>query len=66
MKHVTNVEGRPCGIINLGRETVEGETKPITKTDTKLNRIAELSRGDSMMEFKWLMPHINKESLISC
>ncbi|MBP9727548.1 MAG: group II intron reverse transcriptase/maturase [Gammaproteobacteria bacterium] len=66
MKHVTNVEGRPCGIINLGGETVEGETKPITKTDTKLNRIAELSRGDSTMEFKWLMPHINKESLISC
>ncbi len=43
-----------------------GETKPITATATKLKRIAELSKGDPMMEFKWLMPHINQESLTSC
>lgn len=66
MKRVTNVEGRPHGIINLGGEMLGGETKPITTTATKLNRIAELSRGDPMMEFKWLMPHINQESLTSC
>jgi RNA-directed DNA polymerase len=66
MKRVTNVEGRPRGIINLGGEMLGGVTKPKTKTDTKLNRIAELSRGDPMMEVKWLMPHINRESLTSC
>jgi group II intron reverse transcriptase/maturase len=60
------VEGRPCGIINLGGETLSGITKPITTTDTKLNRIAELSRKDPEKEFKWLMPHFNKGSLISC
>lgn len=61
-----NVEGRLRGIINLGEETLSGETKPITTTTTKLNRIAKLSSGDSAMEFRRLMPHINKESLISC
>ena len=33
---------------------------------SKLNRIAKLSSEDSGMEFRCLMPHINKESLISC
>jgi RNA-directed DNA polymerase len=66
VKRVTNVEGRPRGIINLGRETLSGVTKPITTTATKLNRIAKLSSENPAMEFKWLMPHINKESLTSC
>ena len=66
MKRVTNVEGRPRGIINLGGETLNGITKPISVTATKLTRIAKLSKGDSEMEFKWLMPHFNKESLIRC
>ena len=66
MKRVTNVEGRPRGIINLGEETLSGVTKPLTTTATKLNRIAKLSREDSTMEFRCLMPHINKESLTSC
>ena len=60
------MEGRPRGITNLGRETLRGKTKPETATATKLNRIAELYKGDPKMEVKWLMPHINKESLISC
>jgi Retron-type reverse transcriptase len=60
------VEGRPRGIINLGEETLSGVTKPITTTATKLNRIAKLSSEDSAMEFRCLMPHINKESLTSC
>ncbi len=61
-----NVEGRLRGIINLGEETLSGKTKPLTTTTTKLNRIAKLSSEDSAMEFGCLMPHINKESLISC
>ena len=66
MKRVTTVEGRPRGIINLGRETLSGVTKPLSTTATKLNRIAKLSSEDSEKEFKWLMPHFNKESLIGC
>jgi len=66
MKRVTIVEGRPRGIINLGGETLSGETKPVNTTATKLNRIAKLSSEDPEMEFKWLMPHINKGSLIGC
>lgn len=66
MKRVTTVEGRPRGIINLGRETLSGVTKPLTTTATKLNRIAKLSSEDTCMEFQWLMPHFNKESLTRC
>ena len=66
MKRVTHVEGRPRGIINLGEETLHGITKPVTVTDTKLIKIAKLSSEDFTMEFKWLMPHFNRESLISC
>jgi group II intron reverse transcriptase/maturase len=61
-----SVEGRPRGIINLGGETLNGETKPIIATATKLNKIAELSSKNPMMELKCLMPHINKESLAGC
>lgn len=66
MKRVMIVEGRPHGIIILGGEMLRGVTKPITTTATKLNRIAKLSNENSTMEFKWLMPHFNKESLIRC
>jgi RNA-directed DNA polymerase len=66
MKRVTIVEGRPCGIINLGRETLSGITKPLTTTATKLNRIAKLSSEDLGMKFSWLMPHFNEESLTGC
>ena len=43
-----------------------GITKPILKTETKLRRIAKLSREDSCAKFSWLMPHFNKESLLAC
>jgi len=43
-----------------------GVTKPIKTTETKLKRIAKLSVEDSQMEFKWLMPHFNDESLKEC
>ena len=42
------------------------ETKSIKLTETKLKRIAEASTRDPNMEFKWLMPHFNKESLKEC
>ena len=35
-------------------------------TATKLNKITKLSRDDSKMVLKCLMPHFNKESLTSC
>lgn len=38
----------------------------MNSTATKLNRIAQLSHEDSQSEFNWLMPHFNKESLVSC
>ena len=41
-------------------------TKPNKTTATKLKRIASLSRGDSKLEFKWLMPHFNEGSLKEC
>jgi group II intron reverse transcriptase/maturase len=35
-------------------------------TATKLARIAEMSRENSLVEFKWLMSHFNEESLKEC
>ncbi len=43
-----------------------GETKPVKSTETKLLRISNLSREDHKLEFNWLMPHFNKESLMCC
>lgn len=43
-----------------------GITKPGQLTETKLMRIAALSKADPDMEFKWLMPHFNKDSLAVC
>ena len=50
----------------LRRETLTGETKPVKSTETKLLRISNLSREDHKVEFKWLMPHFNKKSLMCC
>ena len=33
---------------------------------TKLNKIMELSNKCPEMNFKWLMPHFNKETLVGC
>jgi hypothetical protein len=41
-------------------------TKSTVIMATKLERIAALSRGDSRLEFKWLMPHFSEENLTSC
>lgn len=60
------MEGRTHGRIDLGRETLNGKTKPETTTATKLTKIAKLSSESATMEFGYLMPHFNKESLISC
>ena len=50
----------------LRRETLTGETKPVKSTETKLLRISNLSGEDHKLEFNWLMPHFNKESLMCC
>lgn len=43
-----------------------GLTKLPGMTETKLKRIAEMSRERPDCEFKWLMPHFNVESLKAC
>ena len=43
-----------------------GETKPSKITETKLKRVAQLSSENPSKEFMWLMPHVNKETLIGC
>ena len=60
------MEGRNCGVINLGGEMTNGKPKPIESLETKLNRIMLLSNKFPEKEFKWLLPHFNKENLISC
>ena len=42
------------------------ETQSNNITATKLKRVAQLSGENPKMEFIGLMPHVNKESLISC
>ena len=66
MKRVTTVEGRGSGNFNLGRETYMGETKPNNITETKLKRVTQLSDESPRRVFMGLMPHVNRESLISC
>lgn len=44
---------------------MNGKTKS-SRTDTKLKRIAVLSRGNPKQGFNCLMPHFNKESLTKC
>lgn len=60
------MEGRARGRIDLGGETLTGETKPEKSTETKLTRIAERAKEDKRSEFKWLMQHVNAESLEAC
>jgi retron-type reverse transcriptase len=43
-----------------------GFTKLRQPTATKLARIAEMSRENSLVEINWLMTHFNEESLKSC
>lgn len=38
----------------------------MNKTETKLTRIAQISKENPNMEFKWLMPHFNLNSLVKC
>ena len=42
------------------------ETKSEETTETKLKRIAQRSKEDKRSEFKWLMQHVNAESLRNC
>ena len=56
-------EGRALGEIDLGKETSMRPTEPQTKTDTKLKRIAWLSRQDAKKEFNDLMHLFNVDSL---
>ncbi len=60
------MEGRNYGGINLGGEMTSGKPKPNESLETKLSRIMLLSNKNPEKEFKWLMPHFNKENLISC
>ena len=43
-----------------------GATEPDIFMETKLGRIAALSREDVRLEFKWLMPHFSADNLTSC
>ena len=42
------------------------QTKTVNKTETKLKRIAQLSRENPGTDYIGLMPHVNKESLTRC
>lgn len=66
MKRVTIVEGRAHGGTSLKGETLQGMTKPMKSTATKLERIAQRSREDAEAEFIGLMPHFNESSLVEC
>lgn len=54
------MEGRTRGRINLGGETLSGETKPEKTTETKLTKIAQRSKEGCRREFKWLIQHVNR------
>lgn len=43
-----------------------GKSKPNKLANTKLSRIAELSRSNRNQVFNCVMPHFNKENLIGC
>lgn len=60
------MEGRALGEIDLGKETSMRPTEPQSVTDTKLKRIAWLSRQDEEKEFINLMHLFNVESLRQC
>ena len=52
--------------IDLSKGDVMGTSETITVTNTKLNRIAWLSKQDSKKKFDCLMHLFNCESLIDC
>ena len=60
------MEGRILGEINLGKETYMRPPEPQTVTDTKLKRIAWISRQDAKKEFNNLMHLFNVDSLRQC
>jgi RNA-directed DNA polymerase len=60
------MEGRALGEIDLGKETSMRPAEPQVATDTKLKRIAWLSRQDAKKEFNNLMHLFNVESLRQC
>ena len=45
---------------------MNGKTKPVNSTETKLKRIAELSGRNPAQAFNCLMPHFNREPLAAC
>lgn len=52
--------------INLSKGNVMGTSETLSLTQTKLNRIAWLSKQDSRREFECLMHLFNTESLLEC
>ena len=60
------MEGRDQGNNNLREETYMTSTEIKYDTNTKLKRIAWLSKQDSTKEFAYLMHHYNEESLTNC
>ena len=59
------MEGRPW-VKATSKRTRCGVTEFQVTTNTKLTRIAQLSRGDSSKQFNCLMHHFNVESLRGC
>jgi RNA-directed DNA polymerase len=49
-----------------GKGNVNSETKLNKITETKLTRIAQLSKENPNIEFKWLMSHYNMNSFVKC
>lgn len=66
MKRITTVEGRNLGNNNPNEETYMSPTEIKYDTNTKLERIAWLSKQDSKKEFASLMHLYNEESLTRC
>ena len=66
MKRLTTVEERNLGNDNLKEETYMDPTEVKYDTNTKLERIAWLSKRDSKKKFASLMHLFNEESLTRC
>jgi RNA-directed DNA polymerase len=66
MKRLTIVEGRNLGNNNLKEETYMNPTEIKYDTNTKLERIAWLSKQNPQNEFANLMHLYNEESLTRC
>ena len=59
-------EGRTLGKLNRSRGNVMKHSDCYEVTETKLKRIAALSKGNAKMVFSNLMHHFNVESLSAC